>query len=53
MYLKIDQFVGGATGGRINDASLPWTLSIDYIKVIQNGAVVFEDNFTPVVPKPR
>jgi hypothetical protein len=53
MYLKIDQFVGGTTGGRISYASLPWTLSIDYIKVIQNDAVVFEDDFSPGAPKPR
>jgi beta-glucanase (GH16 family) len=51
MYLKVDQFVGGTTGGKINNASLPWTLSIDYIKVIQNGAVVFEDDFNTAVAR--
>ncbi len=53
MYLKVFQWLGGPVAGSINNASLPWTLSIDYIKVVQNGVAIFEDDFTPVVPKPR
>jgi len=53
MYLKIFQWLGGPVAGSVNNASLPWTLSIDYIKVVQNGVAIFEDDFTPGVPKPR
>lgn len=54
MYLKVDQFVGGIAGGTVRDASLPWILSIDYLKVVPNGAIVFEDDFNAsVVQKPQ
>jgi beta-glucanase (GH16 family) len=32
-YVKMDQFVGGAIGGAINNASFPWLEQIDYLKV--------------------
>jgi len=44
MYVMIDTFIGGL-GGPINENSLPWTTSIDYVKVIQRNRVVFYDDF--------
>jgi|SRR5882672_5479133 len=46
MYLKIDNFVG-KFGGAVNDGSLPWTTLVDYVKVTQGSAVIFEDDFDP------
>jgi hypothetical protein len=47
MYLKIDVFVGGNTGGTVNNATFPWTTTIQYVRVTQNGTTVFYDNFSP------
>jgi beta-glucanase (GH16 family) len=44
MYVKINNFVGCA-GGAVNNASLPWTTLVDYIKVTQGSAIVFNDDF--------
>ncbi len=44
MYVKIDNFVGNA-GGSVNDSSLPWSTLVDYVKVTQGSAVVFNDDF--------
>ncbi len=46
MYLKFDNFVGNF-GGAVNDRSLPWTTLVDYVKVTQGSAVIFEDDFDP------
>ena len=46
MYLKIDTFVGGY-GGAVNNASLPWTTRIDYVKITQGSALIFNDGFSP------
>jgi len=45
MYLKIDMFMGGSAGGPVNNASLPWTTLVDYVKVTQGSTVVFFDDF--------
>ena len=44
MYVKINNFVGDE-GGPVNEASLPWTTLVDYIKVTQGLAVIFNDDF--------
>ncbi len=44
MYLKITQGVGYLNGSVV-DASLPWTMLVDYVKVTQGVTVVFEDDF--------
>jgi beta-glucanase (GH16 family) len=44
MYLKISVFVG-RFGGPINDRSLPWGTGIDYVKITQDGKVLFDDEF--------
>lgn len=44
MYVKINNFVGCA-GGAVNNASLPWTTLVDYVKVTQGSATVFNDDF--------
>jgi beta-glucanase (GH16 family) len=45
MYVKISMFVGKA-GGRAKNDSLPWKTLIDYVKVTQGSAVVFNDDFS-------
>jgi len=44
MYLKIDMYVG-SYGGPVNNSSLPWTTLVDYVKVTQGSAVIFNDDF--------
>jgi len=44
MYLKITMFVG-SYGGPLNESTLPWTTSIDYVRIKKAGEVVFEDDF--------
>jgi beta-glucanase (GH16 family) len=44
MYVKINNFVGGI-GGSVNNGSLPWATLVDYVKVTQGPAVVFDDDF--------
>jgi len=44
MYVKINNFVGNS-GGPVNNASLPWTTLVDYVKVTQGSKVVFNDDF--------
>jgi beta-glucanase (GH16 family) len=46
MYLKINVYAGG-WGGPVNEATLPWTTLVDYVKVTQNGKVIFNDGFGP------
>lgn len=44
MYVKINNFVGGV-GGSVNNSSLPWNTLVDYVRVTQGSAVVFNDDF--------
>lgn len=44
MYVKINNFVGNM-GRSVNNSSLPWTTLVDYVKVTQGSAVVFDDDF--------
>lgn len=44
MYVKISTFVG-SYGGPIDIKSLPWTTSVDYLKVTQGSNLVFFDAF--------
>lgn len=44
MYVKVDTFVG-SYGGPVDDASLPWTTMVDYVKVTQGSTLVFNDGF--------
>jgi beta-glucanase (GH16 family) len=44
MYVKINTFVGNS-GGPVKNSSLPWTTLVDYVKVTQGSAVVFNDDF--------
>jgi beta-glucanase (GH16 family) len=44
MYVKISNFVG-SFGGPVNNDRLPWSILVDYLKVTQNSAVVFNDDF--------
>lgn len=46
MYVKINTFVGGY-GGPVDNASLPWTTLIDYVKVTQGSNLIFNDGFGP------
>jgi hypothetical protein len=50
MYLKVDVFVGGNSGGTINNATFPWTTTIQYVSVTQNGTKIFYDNFSLGMP---
>jgi hypothetical protein len=45
MYVKIGGFMGGATGGTINNSTLPWNTNIQYLEVTQGSTVVFSDTF--------
>jgi len=44
MYVKANTFVGNYAGP-VKDNSLPWTTLIDYVKVTQGSAVLFNDDF--------
>jgi hypothetical protein len=50
MYVKIDGFMGGTTGGMIDNGDLPWTTNIQYLKVTQGSTVVFSDTFSATTP---
>ena len=45
MYVKITTFVGGAGGGAVKDASLPWETKVDYVSVSQGATQIFHDDF--------
>jgi len=49
MYLKASVYVG-KYGGRVNDQSLPWVTTIDYVKITRGKEVLFEDDFNGAVP---
>ena len=44
MYVKISMYVG-SYGGSVYNGSLPWTTLVDYVRVTQGSAVVFNDDF--------
>lgn len=44
MYVKMSVFVGDY-GGPVNNSSLPWKTLIDYVKITQGTAVIFDDDF--------
>jgi beta-glucanase (GH16 family) len=44
MYVKVSMFAG-EFGGPIKTETLPWETLIDYVRVTQGGAVVFDDEF--------
>jgi len=44
MFVKINNFVGNM-GGAVNSSTLPWTTLVDYVKVTQGSAVIFNDDF--------
>jgi beta-glucanase (GH16 family) len=45
MFVKIDTFVG-SYGGPVNNTSLPWTTTVDYVKVRQGSKLIFNDGFS-------
>jgi hypothetical protein len=49
MYLIYATMVG-AYGGTVKNRTLPWTSTMTYIKITQNGKVIFQDNFAPSAP---